>query len=668
VEKTAGDLSGGPHNIVDAENSVFMGTSVESGMGTVVIVFTGAKTEFGAIAADLAQRPPETEFDRGMRQFGLMITRVILGLVLFVFLVNIAFHRAALDSLLFALALAVGLTPELLPVIISVTLGKGAKRMAAKKVIVKQLASIENFGSMEILCSDKTGTLTEGDIVLDKHVNVEGEQDANVLKMIYVNSHYESGIKSPLDDAILRHEHPNVDSEFKKVDEMPFDFQRRRLSVVVQQGDERLLITKGAAETLFDICSSVNLGGKVQDFTESSKKIAASEYESLSRDGYRVLGVAVRTLTVKDSYTKDDEKEMTLIGFAAFLDPAKADVGKTLRALEADGISVVIMTGDNQFVTEKIAKDVGLRADRIILGTEVDTMNDAALSYHAQQGAIFARVSPEQKNRVIRSLKAFGKVVGYLGDGINDAPSLHAADIGVSVVNGVDVAKEAANIILLEKDLGVLHEGVIEGRRSFANILKYIIMGTSSNFGNMFSMAAASLFLPFLPMLPTQILLNNFLYDLSQVAIPSDTVDPGLLRQPKRWRIDFVRQFMVIIGPISSIYDFLTFGTLLWVFHADQALFHTGWFVESLATQTLVVFVIRTTANPFKSRPSKQLAATVLGIVVLGFVLPFTGFGQLLGLVPMPMKLQGIIVLFIVTYLGLVQAVKMRFYKKHSLI
>jgi len=667
AEKKAEDLAGGPHGITDAANSVFLGTAVQSGIATAVVVRTGGATAFGGIAARLLERPPETEFDRGIRHFALLITRVILLLVLFVFLVNAGFRRPPLESLLFAVALAVGLTPELLPMIISVTLAQGAKRMVSKKVIVKQLAAIENFGSMEILCSDKTGTLTLGEVALEKHVNVHGDENDRVLRMVYLNSFFEAGVRSPLDDAILQHDHPDI-HEYSKIDEIPFDFDRRRLSVVIQRGGERLLVTKGAVENVFDVCSSVDLGGDVLPFDEERRNAAEATYQSLSSDGYRVLGVAVRRVPTRDAYHKDDEQQMTLIGFAAFLDPPKEGVGRTLQALRSDGIEVLIMTGDNEYVTRKTALDVGLSADRIITGTQVDSMDDAALAYQAEHGAIFARVSPEQKNRVIVALKARGRVVGYLGDGINDAPSMHTADIGISVVNAVDVAKDAARIILLEKDLGVLHDGVIEGRRSFANIMKYITMGTSSNFGNMFSMAAASLFLKFLPMLPTQILLNNFLYDTSQLSIPGDNVDAALLRQPKRWRTDFIRQFMVIIGPISSIYDFLTFGILLGVFRAGEQMFHTGWFVESLATQTLVVFVIRTAGNPLKSRPSRQLIATMLAIVIIASVLPYTRLGLLLGFTPLPPSLLIAIALLTLTYLALVQLVKTWFYRRHALI
>ena len=454
------------------------------------------------------------------------------------------------------------------------------------------------------------------------------------------------------------------------MDEIPFDFNRKRLSVVVRRGEEHLLITKGEAESVFAICQAVNIGGADQPFDEAQRTIAAETFKKLSADGYRVLGVAVRKVDKQDAYALAAEQGMTLAGFAAFLDPPKEGIHSVLQALKQNGISVVIMTGDNQYVTQKVAHDVGLAADRILVGTEVDTTDDAALAYQAEHGAIFARMSPEQKDRVIFALKSRGHVVGYIGDGINDAPSLHTADVGISVMNGVDVAKDAAKIILLEKDLAVLNDGVNEGRRSFANIMKYIIMGTSSNFGNMFSMAGASLFLPFLPMLPTQILLNNFLYDISQIAIPGDNVDSALLHRPKRWQIGFIRQFMMIIGPISSIYDFLTFAILLWMFHAstNAPLFHTGWFVESMATQTLVVLVIRTAGNPLKSLPSRALLISVLAIVTIAAVLPYTAVGRLLQFTPLSMALLGMIALLAVTYLLLVQAVKFWFYRRHALL
>ena len=674
VEKMCGDLPAGKHGVADASNCVFMGTAVQTGIGTAVIAYTGKNTAFGEIAQRLATRPPETEFGRGIRHFGLMITRVIMLLVLFVLLVNIAFHRPVLESFLFAVALAVGMTPEMMPMIITVTLAQGARRMTKKKVLVKQLSAIEDFGSIEILCSDKTGTLTDGEIELDKHVDVQGKDDDSVLRFIYLNSFFQAGIKSPLDDAILKRERPVVvegdKAEYEKLDEIPFDFNRRRLSVVVRHGGECLLITKGEAESIFSTCQTVNIDGSPQPFDASRRAQAAETFQKLSAGGFRALGVAVRKVNKQDTYTVPLENDMTLAGFAAFLDPPKEGILSVLETLKQNAVSVIIMTGDNQYVTQKIAQDVGLNTDRIVIGSEVDTMDDPALAYQAENGAIFARVSPEQKNRVILALKARGHVVGYIGDGINDAPSLHTADVGISVMNGVDVAKDAAKIILLEKDLAVLNDGIIEGRRCFANIMKYIVMGTSSNFGNMFSMAAASLFLPFLPMLPTQILLNNFLYDVSQISIPTDNVDPALLHKPKRWQIAFIRQFMIIIGPISSIYDFLTFGVLLWIFHAstNAPLFHTGWFVESLATQTLVVFVIRTAGNPLKSRPSGPLLFAVLAIVVVAAVLPYTDLGNILKFAPLPLSLLGAIAFLAVTYLLLVQVVKSWFYRRHALL
>ena len=669
VEKTCSDLPTGKQGVADASNCVFMGTAVQTGIGTAVIARTGRNTAFGEIAQRLAVRPPETEFGRGIRHFGLMITRVIMLLVLFVLLVNIAFHRPILESFLFSVALAVGMTPEMMPMIITVTLARGARRMTKKKVLVKQLSAIEDFGSIEILCSDKTGTLTEGEIELDRHVDIQGKDDDSVLRYIYMNSFFQAGIKSPLDAAILKHERPLI-VEYQKVDEIPFDFNRKRLSVVVRHGDEHLLVSKGEAESIFTICQTVTIDGSAEPFDESRRAQAVQTFQKLSAEGFRVLGVAARNVDKQDAYTTAAEKDMTLAGFAAFLDPPKEGIPAVLDALKQNGVSVVIMTGDNQYVTQKIAHDVGLKTECIVTGDQVEAMDDPALAYQAENGAIFARVSPEQKNRVIVALKARGHVVGYVGDGINDAPSLHTADVGISVMNGVDVAKDAAKIILLEKDLAVLNDGIIEGRRCFANIMKYIVMGTSSNFGNMFSMAAASLFLPFLPMLPTQILLNNFLYDVSQISIPSDNVDPALLHRPKRWRIEFIRQFMMIIGPISSIYDFLTFGVLLWVFHAasNAPLFHTGWFVESLATQTLVVFVIRTAGSPLKSRPSGPLLAAVLAIVAIAVVLPYTSLGRLMQFTALPLSLLGAIAFLAVSYLLLVQVVKSWFYRRHALL
>jgi Mg2+-importing ATPase len=475
---------------------------------------------------------------------------------------------------------------------------------------------------------------------------------------VYLNSHFQAGIKSPLDDAILKHEHPAI-AEYEKVDEVPFDFNRKRLSVVVRRGGEHLLITKGEAESVFGICATAIVDGAPQPFDESLRAQAAETFRKLSSDGYRTLGVAFKKVEQQDGYALAEEKEMTLAGFAAFLDPPKEGIVAVLEALKKNGVSVVIMTGDNQYVTQKVAHDVGLATDRMVTGNQVDTMDDAALAYQAENGAIFARVSPEQKNRVILGLKARGHVVGYIGDGINDAPSLHTADVGISVMNGVDVAKDAAKIILLEKDLAVLNDGVLEGRRCFANIMKYIIMSTSSNFGNMFSMAGASLFLPFLPMLPMQILLNNLLYDVSELPIPLDRVDDDYLSHPRHWDMKFIRNFMLIIGPVSSVFDFLTFYIMLAVFHAGETLFHTGWFIESMATQVLVIFIIRTRKNPFRSRPNPWLLACSLTVVAVATLLPFTPASEFLGFVAPPafyfLLLAGVLLFYLLAVEGMKQ-------------
>jgi len=664
VEKNTNDVS------TDPSNCVFLGTGLQTGIARAVVVATGKDTELGETALSLAAKAPETEFDRGIRKYGVMITRVVLLLVVFVLLVNLGMHRPLLESFLFSIALAVGMTPEMMPMIITITLAAGARRMAEKKVLIKQLAAIEDFGSLTILCSDKTGTLTEGTIVLDRHVDIRGKDDDTVLRYVYLNSYFQAGIKSPIDDAVLQHDRPAI-AEYIKVDEIPFDFLRRRLSVVVRhQSGEPLLVTKGEAESIFAICRSVNIDGAEQPFDEARRAQALATFQQLSADGYRTIGVATAKVPSQTTYRAVSEQAMTLEGFAAFLDPPKPGIGEVLTTLKQNGVSVVVMTGDNQYVTRKVARDVGLPVDLVLTGPDVDGMDDAALAVHAEQGAIFARVSPAQKNRVILALKTRGHVVGFIGDGINDAPSLHSADVGISVMNGVAVAKDAAKVILLEKDLAVLNEGILEGRRSFANIMKYIVMGTSSNFGNMFSLAAAALFLPFLPMLPTQILLNNFLYDLSQVSIPSDNVDVALLHVPKRWRIDFITKFMLIIGPISSLYDLLTFGLLFWLFQAatNPPLFRTAWFVESLVTQTLVVFVIRTAGSPFASRPGWFLQTTILSVVAAAVLIPFTPLGDLLGFVPLPLSLLGVIALLAGTYLVLVQAVKSWFYRRYPLL
>ena len=658
VEKRARELATTPSNAADAENQVLLGTSVVSGTATALIVVTGRATAFGDIAARLSTRPPETEFEHGIRKFGMFIMRTVFFLVLFVFAVGLPFHRQSpLESLLFAISLAVGLTPEFLPMITTVTLAQGASHMAKQKVIVKNLAAIQNFGSMDILCSDKTGTLTSGNTVLHECLDPLGHSSQRVLLYAYINSFSETGIKSPLDAAILQHTQLDVQA-YRKAREIPFDFERRRLSVVVEHDNESILIAKGAPESVVDTCAEYELDGQRKPLDAGGRTHCDSTYQQLSAQGFRVLAVAYRRLPAQENYSVDDEQNMTLLGFLTFFDPPLEDAGEMLKALRRDGVEVKILTGDNELVARHVCEQVGLDVGRIVPGSELEKMSDTALAHIAEQTSVFARVSPAQKNRIILALKHRSHVVGYMGDGINDAPSLHAADVGISVSSAVDVAKDAADIILLEQGLRVIHSGIIEGRKAFGNVMKYLLMGTSSNFGNMFSMAAASIFLPYLPMLPTQILLNNFLYDLSQVTIPTDRVDESYIIKPRRWDIKLIRDFMLFIGPVSSIFDFLTFFIMLQVFHAPAALFHTGWFVESLATQTLVLFIIRTAGNPLRSRPSLPLTITVLLVVAFGMLLPFTPLAAPLGFTPLPALYFLFLAAMIATYLLLVEVVK----------
>ncbi len=659
VEKEASDLPAPPAQIADARNLVFLGTSVVSGTATALVVTTGRATAFGDIAARLMTRPPETEFERGIRRFALLIMRTVIFLVLFVLLASVLRHRTLLESLLFAVALAVGLTPEFLPMITTVTLAQGALRMARRNVVVNHLAAIEDFGSMDILCSDKTGTLTTGEMVLDQCLDGLGRSADRTRRLAYLNSFHETGIRSPLDAAILRAAPPEI-HEHVKLDEIPFDFERRRLSVVVEDGAGPLLITKGAPEPILALCSELEIGGERRILDAEARRRCQATFEELSREGYRVLAVAARALPRRAVYAAADERDLTLVGFVTFVDPPMQGVAEALRALARDGVTVKILTGDNELVAGHVGAKVGLDVGEIVLGNEVERMTDSALAAVAERTTVFARVSPGQKHRILMALRSRDHVVGFLGDGINDAPSLHAAHVGISVANAVDVAKDAADVILGERNLGVLHNGILEGRKAFANVMKYLVMGTSSNFGNMFSMAGAVLFLPFLPMRPTQILLNNFLYDLAQITIPTDRVDADVVRRPQRWDIRFIRNFMLVIGPISSIYDFLTFFALLWVFRAPEPLFHTGWFVESLATQTLVLFVIRTAGNPLASRPSGPLAVATVAVVLIGVLLPFTPLAAPLGLVPLPAAFFLFLGAATLTYLALVEIAKRR--------
>ena len=664
VEKEAGgqsDAAASP----ESRNLVFLGTSVVSGTATAVVVNTGAKTAFGDIAERLSRRPPETEFERGIRQFGNLIMRAVFFLVLFILVVSVALRHDAFESLLFAVALAVGLTPEFLPMITSVTLAKGAVRMAKQKVIVKHLSAIQNFGSIDVLCSDKTGTLTTGDMVLQQAIDPLGNVSDRPLALAWLNSNFETGIRSPLDTAILKQK-ANGAEQYGKCDEIPFDFERRRLSIVVEDKlhgeNARLLITKGAPEGIVPLCTACETGGSAAPIDPAKAAAFHKTYEAMSEQGLRMLAVAYRKIDQRERYSTADERELTLAGFLAFADPLVPDAAEVLAELKRDGVQVKIVSGDNDRVTRQICQQVGLDGGDVVLGDDIAKMSDTALEHVVENSNVFARISPAQKTRILMALKHRGHVVGFMGDGINDAPSLHAADVGISVSTAVDVARDAADIILVEPGLRVLHSGITEGRRAFGNVNKYLLMGTSSNFGNMFSMAGASLFLPFLPMLPTQILLNNFLYDLAQVTIPTDNVDDEYVRSPQRWDIRLIRNFMLFIGPISSIYDFLTFYVLLHYFHAKPAEFHTGWFVESLATQTLVLFVIRTRRKPWESRPSVALTVTTLAIVAAGIVIPFSPLAKPLGFTALPGSYFVFLAAATATYLLLVEIAKRKLF------
>jgi P-type Mg2+ transporter len=650
---------------LEAADTVFMGSSVVSGSARALIGRTGSATALGQIAVSLADKAPPTAFEIGTRQFGMLIMRLTLILVLFTLLVNVALHRSVLESFLFAVALAVGLTPELLPMVVSVTLTRGALRMAALQVIVKRPSAVQDMGAMDVLCTDKTGTLTEAKIRLERHVDAAGQENPQVLSLAYLNSYFESGLKSPLDDAILAHDDIDV-SGWRKIDEVPFDFERRRVSVLVEQAGARRLVVKGAPEDIVRLCTQyVDSAGATAVLDAAARTRVSALFDSLGEAGFRVLGIAWRDVALDHPHAViSDESELIFSGFAAFLDPPKASAGDALRAMAASGVAVKIVTGDNERVTRHVCTELGVVIDGVLTGTEVEALHDDALRARVEGVNLFCRVNPSQKNRIILALKARGHVVGYLGDGINDAPSLHTADVGISVADAVDVAKQAAAMILLENDLMVLHQGILEGRRTFGNVMKYIMMATSSNFGNMFSMAAATLFLPFLPMLPLQILLNNLLYDVSEITLPLDNVDDEDLAGPKRWDMAFIRNFMLTIGPISSLFDFLTFYLLLSLFNAHESLFRTGWFVESIATQVLVIFVIRTRRNPLRSHPNRWLVLTSLSVVLIAMLLPFTALAPYLGFTPLPWSFFGLLTALLVTYLLAVEGGKRWFYRR----
>lgn len=673
VEKRAMELAQPTSELGDADNTVFMGTSVVSGIATALVCRTGGRTALGDIADTLNRRPPPTRFELGLQSFGQLIMRLTVFMVLFVFLINAFFHRPLLESFLFSIALAVGLTPELLPMIVTLTLSRGAIRLSRQHVIVKKLSAIEDLGSMDILCTDKTGTLTEARIRLERHVDALGVESASVLRLAYLNSRFESGLRSPLDDAILEHselEAPITAEGWTKIDEVPFDFERRRVSVLIANRETRQLIVKGAPEDVLQHCTQWESRDGIRPLTEDDRARIDALHIQLGGQGFKVLGIAWRAEPATHEHAViDDETELIFSGFAGFLDPPKQSAATAIETLTRSGVSVRILTGDGEDVTRYVCNLIAMPVTGVLLGREIATLDDASLAARIRDVNLFCRINPAEKKRIILAFKQQGHTVGYLGDGINDAPSLHAADVGISVDTAVDIAREAADLILLEQDLNVLCHGVSEGRRTTANIMKYIMMGTSSNFGNMFSMAAATLFLPFLPLLPAQVLLNNLLYDLSEFPIPMDNVDSDTLQKPRHWDIRFIRNFMWTAGPVSSLFDFMTFGVMLWVFQANEALFHTGWFVESLATQVLAIFIIRTIGNPWKSRPNPWLAATSIGVVLLACLLPFTPLATLLGFEPLPPLFFAILAGMVASYLLLLEIVKRLFYRyaaKHA--
>jgi Mg2+-importing ATPase len=629
VEKHPGALAGTATELQDALNAVFMGSTVISGSARVRVMATGSRTALGEVAHSIQAEPAPTAFELGMHRFGLMIVRVTLLLVLFVLLVNVLLHRPLLDSFLFAVALAVGLTPELLPMVVSVTLSRGAIRLAAHRVIVKRLASIQNLGAMDVLCTDKTGTLTEARISLAQCADIDGHDSPRVLMLAHLNSSFESGLKSPLDEALLAH--PIDTTAWTKIDEVPFDFERRRVSVLLDRGDARWLVVKGAPDDVLTLCSRFERDeGRTLAPLDAIALVQLRERcHALERQGLRVLGVAWRDVPADHPHADvGDESALVFAGFAAFIDPPKAGAGQALAALARSGVSVKIVSGDSELVTSHLCTLLRIPVTGVLTGQEIAAMDETALRARVGRTTLFCRVNPAQKNRIVLALRARGHVVGYLGDGINDAPALRSADVSLTVDSAVDVAREVADIVMLDHGLDVLHEGVLEGRRTFGNVMKYIMMGTSSNFGNMLSMAGASLFLPFLPMLPVQILLNNVLYDLSQAAIPLDRVDADDLRRPHTLDMKFIRRYMWLFGAISSAFDALTFWLLIQVLHADASLFRTAWFMESLATQVLVIFVIRTRGRPWSSRPAVALIAASLVVVAVALLLPFTALGR----------------------------------------
>jgi len=667
IEKTAGPITPKTNSLSELTTLAFMGSTVVSGTGLGLVIKTGINTQFGELSRRLAAMRVETSFDKGIKQFTWIMIRFMILMVLAIFGINAFFKHNLMEAFIFSLAVAVGLTPEMLPMLVAINLSKGAIAMSNKQVIVKRLNSIQNLGAMDVFCTDKTGTLTLDEVVLEKHCDVTRTENEDVLRYAYVNSFYQTGLKNILDRAILKHAQVGME-QLKKVDEVPFDFSRKLMSVVVGRNGTHTLIAKGSPEEIFKRCAYYELDGEIMDMEEMILTDLKIECDNLRLDGFRVLAVAYKDIhQVQAAYSKNDELNLILKGYVAFLDPPKPSAKEAIAALKNLGIEVKVLTGDNELVTKTICSEVGLDIKGLVTGEKVETLNDKELLDVVKITTVFARLAPLQKERIIHALQVHKHIVGYLGDGINDAPALKAADVGISVNNAVDIAKESADIILLKKSLMVLEDGVIEGRKTFGNIVKYIKMGSSSNLGNMLSMTGASLFLPFLPMLPIQILLNNFLYDLSQIAIPTDNVDPEYLEKPRPWNISNIRRFMIFLGPVSSIFDFATFGVLWFIFHASPQLFHTGWFLESLCTQTLVIHIIRTGKIPFlQSKPSRFLILTSLMIIAAGICMPFSPLARPFGFIVPPPVYFIALILIVSCYLVMVQEIKMWFVRKYG--
>ena len=675
VEKKANPVAGEIENPLELPNICFLGSNIESGTAQAVVVFTGDKTYFGSLAASIVGQRQLTSFDKGVNKFTWLMIRFIAVMVPAVFLINGLSKHNWVEAFLFAMAVAVGLTPEMLPMIVTVNLSNGALAMAKKKVIVKRLNAIQNFGAADVLCTDKTGTLTEGKIILEKHLDVRGNDSERVLQYGHMNSYYQTGLKNLMDEAILEHGDLNealqADEKFHKIDELPFDFQRRRMSVILENDqNQQILICKGAVEEIMRLSTHVEIEGEILEVTGEHDEHRKQRVKELNEQGFRVIAVAYRMFPGDNDephYSVQDESDLTLLGYLAFLDPPKASTMESLKKLKTLNLDIKILTGDNEIVTAYICKQVGMPVDNILLGSQIEAMSEPELAEAASVTSIFAKLAPSQKERIIRALQSKEHVVAFMGDGINDAPALKAADVGISVNSAVDIAKESSDIILLENSLLVLEQGVLEGRRVFGNIIKYIKMAASSNFGNMFSVVGASAFLPFLPMLPIQVLANNLLYDFSQTTIPTDQVDADWLTKPRKWTIGEIQRFILFIGPISSIFDYATFFVMLYVFNAwnNPALFHTGWFVESLFSQTLIIHIIRTNKIPFiQSRASWQLILTSIIIVTVGAWLTVSPLANSLGFVALPPLYWLILAGMLVCYVILTQVVKTWFYRK----